>query len=79
VLDGVRTRRRLFYFRVENEPEIHGLIQEELVDAVKENLDRRVEVTLEVVTTRSKAGKRRSRSYLLLEIQPVQTDPLQGT
>jgi hypothetical protein len=79
VLDGVRTRRRLFYFRVENEPEIHGLIQEELVDAVKANLDRRVEVTLEVVTTRSKGGKRGARSYLLLDIQPAQTDPLPST
>lgn len=76
VLDGMRTRRRLFYFGNEDEPEIHGLIDEELLPAVRENLDRRVEVVLEVVSTRSKAGQRSQRSYRLIAVQPAEAEPL---
>ncbi len=72
VLDGVRTRRRLFYFQPQGEVEIHGLVDEELLPAVRDNLDRRVVAVLEVVTTRSRAGQRGQRSYRLLQVQAAQ-------
>lgn len=76
VLDGMRTRRRLFYFRIESEPEIHGLIDEDLLQTVRDNLDRRVEATLEVVSVQSRAGRRTARSYRLLDVRPAEEQEL---
>lgn len=69
-LDGVRTRRRLFYFEPEGGGEIHGLIEEELLPSVLEYLDGRlVDVELEVVVGRLRAGQLLHRSYRLVSIR----------
>lgn len=66
--DGVRTRRRIFYLETQAEGEIHGLVDEDLLEAVKRNIDRVVEVTLEVIVTRSRSGKASPRRYRLVAI-----------
>jgi hypothetical protein len=67
-LDGLRTRRQIFYFETPAGAEIHGFVDESLVNVVKENLNEEVEVALESFVLRSAAGKRSQRRYRLIEV-----------
>ncbi|WP_143173357.1 hypothetical protein [Nocardiopsis flavescens] len=73
-LDGLRTRRQIFYFEPEKAPEIHGYVDESLMSAVRENIDREVDVTLEVVVERSFSGKVSQRHYRLLSVDGHQSE-----
>ncbi len=48
-LDGVRTRRRIFYLETETGQEIYGAIGSDpvVMDSIRSNLDRRVKATIE--------------------------------
>jgi hypothetical protein len=72
-LDGVRTKRRIFYLETESGSEIHGAldIESSLAD-IRENLDRHVAVRLEVEQTQSASGQRSHPRYRLLRIEPAQ-------
>jgi hypothetical protein len=67
-LDGLRTKRRIFYLETPGQREIHGLIDEDLMPSVREYLDRVVDVALEVVVTRTRAGQAGHRTYRLINI-----------
>ncbi|MER5896959.1 hypothetical protein [Streptomyces sp. NPDC001876] len=67
-LDGLRTRRQIFYLEVEGGREIHGYVDESLMPAVRENLDREVEVELESFVIRAKSGKSTQRQYRLIRV-----------
>ena len=67
-LDGVRTRRRIFYLEPDSGPELHGAIDLELLDSVRENLNRHVLARLHEETIRSVGGKRSRPVYRLLEL-----------
>jgi hypothetical protein len=68
-LDGVRTRRRIFYLEPDSGPEIHGAIDLELLESVRDNLNRHVLARLHEETIRSVGGKRSRPVYRLLELQ----------
>lgn len=68
-LDGVRTRRQLFYFEPDGRPEIHGFVDDSLVGAVKAHLDSQVTVALETFVLRSSSGRRGQRRYRLIEVE----------
>ncbi|CAL9585169.1 hypothetical protein [Streptomyces sp. enrichment culture] len=67
-LDGLRTRRQIFYFETPAGAEIHGFVDESLVGVVKEHLDQEVDVALESFVLRNAAGKRSQRRYRLIEV-----------
>lgn len=67
-LDGLRTRRQIFYFETPAGAEIHGFVDESLVGVVKDHLDQEVEVALESFVLRNAAGKRSQRRYRLIEV-----------
>ncbi|MFM9626574.1 MULTISPECIES: hypothetical protein [Streptomyces] len=67
-LDGLRTRRQIFYFETPAGAEIHGFVDESLVGVVKEHLDQEVDVALESFVLRNVAGKRSQRRYRLIEV-----------
>jgi hypothetical protein len=72
-LDGVRTKRRIFYLETESGAEIHGALDlESSLNDVRENLDRQVVVRLEVEQTQSASGQRSHPRYRLLRILPSQ-------
>ncbi|MFJ6705743.1 MULTISPECIES: hypothetical protein [unclassified Streptomyces] len=73
-LDGLRTRRQIFYFETKAGTEIHGYVDDSLIPAVKENLDRDVEVTLEVTVQRSQSGKVGQKHYRLLSVAGRQSE-----
>jgi hypothetical protein len=72
-LDGLRTRRQIFYFETPAGGEIHGFVDESLVSVVKAHLDEQVEVALESFVLRSAAGKRSQRRYRLIEVAGQQS------
>ncbi|MFJ9624689.1 hypothetical protein [Streptomyces sp. NPDC101181] len=72
-LDGLRTRRQIFYFETPAGTEIHGFVDESLVNVVKANLDEEVEVALESFVLRSAAGRRSQRRYRLIEVAGQQS------
>lgn len=72
-LDGLRTRRQIFYFETRAGVEIHGFVDESLVNTVKANLDEEVEVALESFVLRSAAGRRSQRRYRLIEVAGQQS------
>ncbi|MEV0187188.1 hypothetical protein AB0I39_01465 [Kitasatospora purpeofusca] len=78
-LDGLRTRRHIFYLELPT-GEIHGYLDDSLMDAVKANLEQEVEVALETFFTSSGLGKKSQRQYRLIEVaghksqMPAQTD-----
>ncbi|NML53270.1 hypothetical protein HHL19_05975 [Streptomyces sp. R302] len=67
-LDGLRTRRQIFYLETPAGVEIHGFVDESLVNVVKQHLDEQVDVALERFVLRSAAGKRSQRRYRLVEV-----------
>jgi hypothetical protein len=69
-LDGVRTRRRIFYLDRESGGTIQGAVAEDLLDEIKENLDRPVTARLRVVRTTTIDGRRGRPVFELLEITP---------
>lgn len=72
-LDGVRTRRRIFYLELESGEEIHGAIIPEtnMMDQIRQSLDRRVVATVESVQVETVAGRRSRPSYRLLALDPA--------
>ncbi|MFD8275608.1 hypothetical protein [Streptomyces flaveolus] len=72
-LDGLRTRRQIFYLELEDGREIHGYVDESLMPAVKENLDREVEVEMETFVLRARSGKASQKQYRLIRVGEEQT------
>lgn len=68
LLDGVRTRRQIFYFEPRGSSEIHGFVDESLVGEVKRHLGLQVELALETFILRSPSGRRSQRRYRLIEV-----------
>jgi hypothetical protein len=68
-LDGVRTKRRIFYLEPESGPEIHGAVDLELLEAVRDNLDRQIIATLEEERIRTLSGRRNQALYRLIRIE----------
>lgn len=68
-LDGVRTKRRIFYLEPESGPEIHGAVDLELLAAVRDNLDRQIVATLEEERIRTLTGRRNQPLYRLIRIE----------
>jgi hypothetical protein len=69
-LDGVRTRRRIFYLEREAGGTIQGAVAPDLLDRLKENLDRPVTARLRVVRTTTIDGRRGRPVHELLDITP---------
>jgi hypothetical protein len=67
-LDGVRTRRRIFYLERDNGGTIQGAVAPDLLDQIKVNLDQPVTARLRVVRTTTIDGRRGRPVYELLEI-----------
>ncbi|MFJ8697547.1 hypothetical protein [Streptomyces roseolilacinus] len=72
-LDGLRTRRQIFYLEVAEGREIHGFVDESLMPAVKENLDHEVEVELETFVMRARSGKASQKQYRLIRVGKQQS------
>ncbi len=68
-LDGVRTRRRIFYLERDTGGTIQGAVSPDLLDEIKLNLDRPVTTRLRVVRTTTIDGRRGRPVYELLEIR----------
>lgn len=64
-LDGLRTRRRIFYLEVEGEPEISGAIDPELMPALKDHLGQQVVATLRETRKETVSGKKAHPFYRL--------------
>ncbi|WP_282206307.1 hypothetical protein [Kitasatospora fiedleri] len=73
-LDGLRTRRQLFYFETRAGSEIHGFVEESLINAVKQNIDKEVEITVEVTIQLTQSGKASQRHYRLVAIGGVEAE-----
>ena len=71
-LDGVRFRRREFYLDVDDR-DIHGIVDESLVDKVRALLDRDVDAIVERVVRVTAAGTRQQPVYRLVDLAPVNT------
>ncbi|WP_158882463.1 hypothetical protein [Amycolatopsis anabasis] len=69
-LDGIRTRRRIFYLERESGGTIQGAMAPDLLDQIKNNLDRPVTARLRVVRTTTIDGRRGRPVHELLEITP---------
>lgn len=69
-LDGVRTRRRIFYLERESGGTIQGAVAPDLLDRIKAYLDRPVTARLRVVRTTTIDGRRGRPVHELLEITP---------
>lgn len=72
-LDGVRTRRRIFYLELETGEEIHGAIGPDsiLMAKIREGLDRTVVATIESERVETNAGHRGRPSYRLIGLEPA--------
>ena len=68
-LDGVRTRRRIFYLERDTGSTIQGAVAPDLLDEIKLNLDQPVTTRLRVVRTTTIDGRRGRPVYELLEIR----------
>jgi hypothetical protein len=69
-LDGVRTRRRIFYLEPDSGGEIHGAMDLELLEDIRANLDQHVVARLQEEHTQSLSGRRSQPLYRLISIQP---------
>ncbi|WP_116044089.1 hypothetical protein [Amycolatopsis palatopharyngis] len=67
-LDGVRTRRRIFYLERDTGGTIQGAVAPDLLDEIKLKLDQPVTARLRVVRTTTIDGRRGRPVYELLEI-----------
>lgn len=68
-LDGVRTRRRIFYLERDSGSTIKGAVAPDLLDEIKLNLDRPVTARLRVVRSTTIDGRRGRPVYELLKIR----------
>lgn len=68
-LDGVRTKRRIFYLEPESGGEIHGALDLQLLEDVRANLNQQVVVQLEEERIVSVSGRRSQPLYRLISIQ----------
>jgi hypothetical protein len=71
-LDGVRTRRRIFYLELESGSDIHGAIDIEQLEDVRQNLDRPVIVTLKEERVTTVTGRKGHPYYRLISIESPQ-------
>jgi hypothetical protein len=72
-LDGVRTKRRIFYLEPSAGPEIHGAVDLELLDDIRAHLNDQVTAVLEVRQVESVAGRRSWPAYRLLSLSSAPT------
>lgn len=70
-LDGVRTRRRIFYLELENGEEIHGAVgpEPELMDSIRRNLGRHVIATIESARVETVGGRVSHPTHRLLALE----------
>jgi hypothetical protein len=71
VLDGARSARRQFFLTTDNDEDIAGVIDEDLVSAVFANLRKRVRVTVEETLHSNMAGHVGRPAYRLTDISPL--------
>ena len=71
-LDGLRTRRRIFYLELGSGEELHGAIGPDplLMEQIKENLGRSVVATLESERVETLDGRRGRLKYRLVALEP---------
>lgn len=74
-LDGIRTKRRIFYLELKSGSEIYGAIDQDQLEAVRRNIDKDVTVTLAVSQSATAAGRKGRRHYRLIDLRPAD-DPL---
>jgi len=67
----VRTKRRIFYLEPESGTEIHGAVDLELMESVRDNLDHQIIATLEEARLRTLTGRRNQPLYRLVRIESV--------
>jgi len=67
-LDGLRTKRRIFYLEQDDGSEIQGAIDAEKVDSVLASLNERVLATVEVTVTKTAAGRRGREHFRLVNL-----------
>jgi hypothetical protein len=74
-LDGVRTRRRIFYLELETGEEIHGAVGPgpDLMIEIRQYLDRHVVATVESERVETVAGRRSRPTYRLLRLDRAPT------
>jgi hypothetical protein len=72
-LDGVRTKRRIFYLETDSGAEIHGAIDIEQLEAVRENIDKNVVVILLEERFRTVTGRSSRPYYRLVSIASPET------
>lgn len=74
-LDGVRTRRRIFYLELETGEEIQGAVgpDEELMTEIRRHLDHRVVATIESERVESMGGRRGRPTYRLIGLSRERT------
>jgi hypothetical protein len=68
-LDGVRTRRRIFYLEPESGGDIHGAVDLELLESVRINLNRQVVATLHEERITALSGRRNQPLYRLINLE----------
>jgi hypothetical protein len=68
-LDGVRTKRRIFYLQPASGAEIHGAVDLELMESVRANLDQHIIATVEEARLRTLTGRRNQPLYRLVRIE----------
>jgi hypothetical protein len=71
-LDGVRTRRRIFYLELDSGKDIHGAIDLEQLEDVRRNLDKQVVTVLQEERVISITGRRSRPYYRLISIESPQ-------
>ncbi len=71
-LDGIRTKRRIFYLDLPSGAEIHGAVDLESLDEVRANLDRQVTILVERERIVSVSGRRTAPFYRLISFLPSQ-------
>lgn len=70
-LDGVRTRRRIFYLELDTGEEIHGAVgvERDLMDAIRQNLGDRVIASVVSERVESLAGRKGRPTYRLVGLE----------
>jgi hypothetical protein len=72
-LDGVRTRRRIFYLELESGAEVYGAVDLELLEDIRVNLNQKVIATLEEQRITPLTGKRSRPYYRMVRIDSPRT------
>ncbi|MFG1925648.1 hypothetical protein [Cryptosporangium sp. NPDC048952] len=69
-LDGVRTKRRIFYLEPDSGGDVQGALGPELLEDIRANLDKRVTAVLEEELVQTRAGRRSRPVYRLVGLTP---------